>query len=103
MQKRTLEALARTAIAHLELKRVSAHLAESLAELTTVRGLLPICSRCKKIRDDKGYWQQVESYISSLASVRFTHGICPVCKEAMMAEFKNNQAGSTPLHSSAAR
>jgi GAF domain-containing protein len=93
-QMATLAALARSIIAHLELRQVSAQLAQSLAELTTVSALLPICSRCKKIRDDEGYWQQVETYISSLAAVRFTHGLCPGCKEAAMLEFKNKLAAA---------
>ncbi|MGD1086980.1 MAG: GAF domain-containing protein [Verrucomicrobiota bacterium] len=98
LQRKSLETLGRTVVAHLELKRVSAQLAESLSELTTVRGLLPICAECKKVRDDKGYWQEVESYITSLASVRLTHGLCPECKEAKMLEFKKERdLSNTPL------
>ena len=46
-----------------------------------LQGLLPICAYCKKIRNDKNYWEQVEAYISSHADVRFSHGICPQCFE----------------------
>jgi phosphoserine phosphatase RsbU/P len=49
-----------------------------------LHGLLPICSYCKKIRDDQNYWQQVESYISSHSGVQFSHGICPTCYEALI-------------------
>ncbi len=42
-------------------------------------GMLPICAGCKKIRDDKGYWQQIEAYISVHSEVDFSHGICPEC------------------------
>jgi PAS domain S-box-containing protein len=49
------------------------------SEIKHLRGLLPICSHCKKIRDDKGYWQRVESYISQYTDAEFSHGICPDC------------------------
>ena len=48
-------------------------------ELKILRGLIPICSYCKKIRDDKGYWNQIEAYIASHSEVRFSHGICQEC------------------------
>ena len=51
----------------------------SLAREQTLQGLLPICSYCKKVRDDKNYWQQVEGYIEDHADVSFSHGICPDC------------------------
>jgi len=53
----------------------------ALAREEHLQGLLPICSYCKKIRDDQGYYQQVESYIESHANVAFSHGICPDCFE----------------------
>jgi tetratricopeptide (TPR) repeat protein len=55
-------------------------------ESVLLRGLLPICAWCKKIRDDKGYWTQVESYITSHSSAEFTHCICPTCVERVSAE-----------------
>lgn len=51
----------------------------SLSEIKKLSGLLPICSSCKKIRDDKGYWNRIESYISDHSEAEFTHGICPEC------------------------
>lgn len=51
----------------------------ALSEVKTLRGFLPICCVCKKIRDDKGYWNQIESYISAHSDAEFTHGICPEC------------------------
>ena len=51
----------------------------ALAQVKSLSGLLPICSSCKKIRDDAGYWSQVETYISEHTDVRFSHGICPAC------------------------
>jgi PAS domain S-box-containing protein len=54
-------------------------LKEALAEIRTLREILPICSYCKKIRDDRGYWNQIESYISHHTETNFSHGICPAC------------------------
>ena len=63
----------------LELRRASSELAVALSELKTVQGLLPICSYCKRVRDDAGYWSELESYIQSRTDAGFTHGICPAC------------------------
>lgn len=60
--------------------RVNA-LEEALARVKQLQGLLPICSYCKKIRDDQNYWQQVESYISEHSEAQFSHSICPDCYE----------------------
>lgn len=54
-------------------------LQKTIDEVTVLRGILPICSQCKKIRDDKGYWHQVESYVRTHSEADFTHGICPEC------------------------
>lgn len=54
-------------------------LEEALAQIKSLRGLLPICASCKKIRDDEGYWQSVEGYISAHSEAQFSHGICPDC------------------------
>ena len=68
-------------MALLELRRVSAQLRDVLAHIKTLRGLLPICAWCKRIRDDAGYWSQVEFYIHAQTGADFTHGICPECLE----------------------
>lgn len=62
-----------------ELVTVNRELQDALAEVKQLSGLLPICSSCKKIRDDAGYWQQIEGYISDHSEADFTHGICPEC------------------------
>ena len=62
-----------------ERDRLVNELQQALAEIKTLKGLLPICSSCKKVRDDKGYWDQVESYISSHPEAHFSHSICPEC------------------------
>ena len=54
-------------------------LQESLAEIRTLRKILPLCSFCKKVRDDKGYWEQVDVYLHKHSSVDVSHGICPEC------------------------
>ncbi len=56
----------------------------ALAEIKTLQGLLPICAYCKKIRDDKDYWNEIETYIGRRAGVRFSHGVCPKCYETIV-------------------
>jgi len=56
-------------------------LEDALSRVKQLQGLLPICSYCKKIRDDGNYWQQVEEYVTDRTDARFTHGICPSCYE----------------------
>jgi DNA-binding response OmpR family regulator len=63
-------------------------LEEALAEIKTLKGYIPICSSCKKIRDDEGYWNQLEEYISRHTDATFTHGLCPTCLERARAEMK---------------
>ena len=60
-------------------KRLIKRLRQALAQVKALSGLLPICSSCKKIRDDKGYWTQVEQYITEHSETQFTHGLCPAC------------------------
>jgi phosphoserine phosphatase RsbU/P len=59
-------------------------LEEALARVKQLQGLLPICSYCKKIRDDQNYWQQVENYISMHSEAQFSHSICPDCYESLV-------------------
>jgi len=62
-------------------------LEKTLSDLKTLRGLLPICTTCKKIRDDQGYWSQIESYISKHSMAEFSHGICPECVKKYYAQY----------------
>jgi DNA-binding NtrC family response regulator len=62
-------------------------LQNALAEIKTLSGLLPICSYCTKIRDDKGYWNKIEAYIKEHADVDFSHSICPECLKQYYPEF----------------
>lgn len=65
----------------IEEKREKAHMEreKALGDVRILRGLLPICASCKKIRDDGGYWTQIEAYISERSEAEFSHGICPEC------------------------
>jgi GAF domain-containing protein len=78
-ERRALEALSRQIIVQMEFRRSSSELAELLANVKSLEGLLPICSHCKGIRDDEGYWQNVEAYLAAHTDADFSHGICPQC------------------------
>ncbi|MEJ5348719.1 MAG: transporter substrate-binding domain-containing protein [Desulfosoma sp.] len=69
-------------------ERLIQELREALENVRKLRGLLPICAYCKKIRDDLGYWNQLESYLSQHADVTFTHSICPECSKKIYEELK---------------
>lgn len=64
---------------NIELQRLNKELKEANENIKILRGLIPICSRCKKIRNDEGYWEQVEVYIEQHSEADFTHGLCPDC------------------------
>jgi PAS domain S-box-containing protein len=64
----------------------------ALAEVKNLEGMLPICGSCKKIRDDKGYWNQLETFISAHTDATFTHGLCPDCAEAMRQEMRDRRS-----------
>jgi hypothetical protein len=67
-------------------------LQNALGEVKRLRGLLPICSRCKKVRTDEGFWKQVDEYVSEHSETRFTHGLCPDCtREVYTEHYMNSQ------------
>jgi hypothetical protein len=66
-----------------ERERLIHELQEALANIKTLSGMLPICASCKKIRDDKGFWNQIETYIKAHSDAKFTHGICPECADKL--------------------
>jgi len=66
-----------------EKDRLVTELQEALRNVHTLHGLLPICSACKSIRNDDGYWQQVEEYFARHSKAKFTHGICPTCVQSL--------------------
>jgi hypothetical protein len=69
------------------LQETNKKLTESLANVRTLSGLLPICAGCKKIRDDKGYWNQIELYVRDHTNAEFTHGLCPACIKKYYPEY----------------
>ena len=71
--------------------------AEALEDVKVLRGLLPICAWCKKVRNDQGYWTQIESYISKHSEASFSHGICPECVEKFYPRVsRKNERGPEP-------
>ena len=83
---RMAEAFGELAAIALQNSRTLDKLKEALANIKTLRGLLPICASCKKIRDDKGYWNRLETYIHDHSEADFTHGICPECSAKLYPE-----------------
>ena len=71
-------------------------LQDALANVKSLSGLLPICASCKKIRDDKGYWSQVESYIQKHSDATFTHGLCPDCIKKLYPDLVEGGLGGSP-------
>lgn len=71
-----------------EREKLISELQDALANIKTLSGLIPICSSCKKIRDDKGYWNQLEKYIIGHSEAKFTHGICPECAKTFYEQIK---------------
>ncbi len=63
----------------IERQKLLTQIEHSAKEIKTLRGFLPICASCKKIRDDQGYWTQIETYISEHSDAEFSHGLCPDC------------------------
>lgn len=74
-----------------DLQQKTIELQDALDLVKLLSGYLPICASCKKIRDDKGYWQAVESYISSHSEAKFSHGICPDCIQKLYPEFSEDK------------
>ena len=78
--------------AELARERLIAELQQALQEIKTLRGLIPICAWCKKVRDDQDFWHSVEDYVSAHTGARFSHGMCPACFGKAVSELK--QRGS---------
>jgi GAF domain-containing protein len=97
-QLKTMQALSRQVMALLELRRVSARLADALDQVKTLQELLPICAWCKRIRDDEGYWAQIEAYFHKCTGADFTHGICPQCLEKVHAEQQHKRSATETAH-----
>jgi len=89
------------------LQKRTRELEEALAKIKTLRGLIPICASCKKIRSDKGYWQQLEDYLTEHSEADFTHGICPECLEQMEVQLNaivnKKESGALPAEENVSR
>lgn len=79
---------ARVVTAHRAVMAANEELQKALAQIKTLKGLLPICMDCKKVRDDKDYWQDIQDYLSQATDTEFSHGLCPDCMQQRMAELK---------------
>ena len=71
-----------------EREKLINELQDALKEIKTLRGILPLCSFCKKIRDDKGYWEQVDVYIHKYSQADISHSICPDCAKEHYPDLK---------------
>lgn len=78
----------------VEKEKMIVELQEANEKIKVLRGFLPICSHCKKIRNDEGYWQQLEKYISEHSEAKFSHGICPTCAEEHYSELFDEKDSS---------
>lgn len=75
-----------------ERERIVHQREEAMEQIKILRGFLPICASCKKIRDDNGYWNQIEAYIRDHSEAEFSHGICPECAAKLYPDFFNKSA-----------
>lgn len=82
----TLEDITERKEADIEREQLISELQDALTQVKTLSGLLPICAACKKIRDDNGYWNQIEVYIQSHSEAEFTHSFCPECMKRLYPE-----------------
>ncbi len=69
------------------LRSTNEQLSSALASVKTLKGLLPICAHCKKVRSDKGYWTQIEQFLAEATDASFSHGVCPSCREALVSDW----------------
>jgi hypothetical protein len=90
---KSLHALSRQVMAQLELRRqliernfLLKQLQDAVKEIKILSGFLPICANCKVIRNDQGEWVQLETYINDRSQAKFTHGICPSCKQEVLSQ-----------------
>jgi PAS domain S-box-containing protein len=91
-ERKRAEEQIRALNAELE-QRVIAQLQEAIANIKTLSGMLPICAACKKIRDDSGYWNQIETYIREHSEADFSHSICPDCSQELYSELYTDASG----------
>lgn len=78
----------------LQMEKKNAELQKALDEIKVLRGFIPICASCKRIRNDKGYWEQIESYISSHSEAIFSHGCCDECARKLYPDIVDSMEDS---------
>jgi CheY-like chemotaxis protein len=84
----------------IERQKLLLQLEKTMKELKALKGILPICSFCKKIRDDKGYWNQLEAYISEHSEAEFSHGMCPECAKKWREEWEKTKGKMKSMEAS---
>ena len=77
--------------AEVEREMLIRELQKALSDVKTLKGIIPICASCKKIRNDKGYWEQIESYINKHSEADFSHSICPECAKELYPDFDSHK------------
>lgn len=82
----------------IERERMKSSLRETIKKIDTLHGLLPICSSCKQVKDDQGYWHQIEKYISDHSDAIFSHGYCPQCYDQQLIEIEKYNRIPTEEH-----
>ncbi|MFH0908322.1 MAG: PAS domain S-box protein [bacterium] len=81
--------------AEAEREKLIRELQQAISEVKTLSGLLPICAACKRVRDDGGYWNQIETYIKSHSGVQFSHGLCPECISKLYPDYEEDPPANT--------
>lgn len=85
-----------TALFNRELRRANAALRAAVEEVRTLRGIVPICASCKRVRDDEGYWHQVEKYVAKHTLAEFSHGLCVECARKLYPEYFGGEGNDRP-------
>lgn len=83
--------------AEKEREKLSSDLENEISKVKVLSGLLPICASCKKIKNDQGYWDQIEAYISKHSEAEFTHGVCPECTKKLYPEYYDELYGKKDI------
>jgi hypothetical protein len=95
LQQRLAGEIAERARAQARQEQLIDELRAAMANVKTLRGLLPICASCKKIRDDRGYWNQLETYFQKHSQVQFSHGLCPDCIRQLYPDLEEDPERQT--------
>ncbi len=96
LERRVIERTAELADTNAILHETNVDLQAALAEVRTLSGILPICASCKQIRDDAGYWHQVEAYLCKHTTAQFSHSVCPGCMARLYPEFDQARETDSP-------